>query len=93
MGISAKKTCTEVTDERDSTSFYGAEYSWAPTETFGEYLFFLQSVWYNNEDGVSISNITNDVMDIGAFAENIIPSKFPDDDEEFFDANEFLDLN
>ena len=32
-------------------------------------------------------------MGLDILADNIISAESPDDDEEFFDANEFLDIN
>ena len=49
-------------------------------------------MWSNNEDNVPLSNKPHDVMDLDALSENIISAEFPDDYEELFDANEFIDL-
>ena len=50
-------------------------------------------MWSDNEDYVSLDNKPRDVMGLDAIYENIISAESPDDDEELFDANEFLDLN
>ena len=42
---------TEIADDRDSTSYYGAEYSQASKENmYEEETFVRQSVWFDNED-------------------------------------------
>ena len=85
---------TEVEDDINSTSYSGAEYSWAPTEKmYGGLIFFCQSVWYNNKDDLSLGTKTCDVMVLDTLSGNIISAEFPDDYEEFFEANEFIDLN
>ena len=60
---------------------------------YGEDVFFSQSVWSDNEYDVSLGNKPSDVMGLDTLSDNIILAELPDDDEEFFDANEFLDLN
>ena len=57
------------------------------------WIFFCQSVWYNNKDDLSLGTKTCDVMVLDTLSGNIISAEFPDDYEEFFEANEFIDLN
>ena len=51
------------------------------------------SVWFDYEDDVLRGNKPCDVVDLDVFSDNIISSEFPDDDEELFDVNEFIDVN
>ena len=60
---------------------------------YGEEVLVFQSVWSNNEYDVFLGNKPRDVIGIDALAENTISDQFPDDNEELFDANEFIDLN
>ena len=87
--VSAQKNPgTGVSDDRNSTSYSGAEYSWEPIENmYGEDTFIRHSVWSENEDDVYLGNKLRDVMVIDSLAENIIPAEFPDDYEELFYAN------
>ena len=84
---------TEVIDNRNSTSYSGAESSWAPSEKYGGETFVHQSVWSDNEYDVSFGNKPRDVIGLDALDDNIISDNFPDDDEKLFGANEFIDLN
>ena len=60
---------------------------------YGEDTFIRQSVWYDNEDDVSLGNKTSDVMGLDALDKNIISDKFSDNEDKLFDANEFIKLN
>ena len=55
--------------------------------------FVCHSLWYNNQDDVSISLKTHYVMGLDALSGDIVSAKFPDDDNEFFDANEYFEKN
>ena len=50
-------------------------------------------MWSSNEDYVFLGNKSRDIMGLDAISDNIISDEFPDDNEELFYANEFLDLN
>ena len=67
--VSVQKTPgNEVTYDRNSTSYSGAELSLTPTEIFyGVYMFVHQPVWSDNEYDVSLGNKTCDVMGLDAF--------------------------
>ena len=49
--ISLQKTPgTDIANDRDSTSYSGAKYSWIPTENmYGKDMLVCQSVWSYNE--------------------------------------------
>ena len=93
-GSVQKPPGTEVKYDRDSTSYSSAEQSWAPTEKiYGKDAFVRQSVWSDNKYDILLGNKTHDVMGFDVLYDNIIPDESPDDDEELFEANEFLGLN
>ena len=60
---------------------------------YGRDIFICPSVWYNDEYDALIGNKTHDVVGPDELSDNIISSEIPDDGDELFDANEFLDLN
>ena len=60
---------------------------------YGKDTFVFHSVWSYNEDDVSLDNKPRDVMGLEALADNIVSAEPPDDNEEFLDSNESLDLN
>ena len=60
---------------------------------YGEYTFVCQSVLSDDKDYVSLGNTLHDVVGPDVLAENDILAKFPDNTDELFGANDFLDQN
>ena len=81
--ISLQKTPgTDIEDDRDSTSYSGAEYSLIPTENmYGKDMLVRQSVWYYIEYDMLLGKKSCDVMVLYALDDNIISSEFTDEDE------------
>ena len=50
-------------------------------------------MWSNNEDGMSLFNKPSGVIGLYALSDKIVSAEFPDDNEELFYANKFIDLN
>ena len=60
---------------------------------YEEYVSVYQPVWYDNEYDMFLDNNPCDMMGIEELADNIISAGYPDEYEELFGSNYFIDLN